>query len=56
LQKYLYSSPIASRLALFRDIQLNYTLQDNHDLYKIVADAMVGMELVDEAARLSEVM
>lgn len=54
LQEYLYSSPVASRLALFRDIQLNYTLQDNQELYKIVAAAMVGMELIDEATRLFE--
>lgn len=56
LQEYLYTSPVASRLALFRDIQLNYTLQDNQELYKIVADAMVSMELIDEATRLSEII
>lgn len=56
LQEYLYTSPVASRLALFRDIQLNYNLQDNQELCKIVADAMVGMELIDEATRLSEII
>lgn len=56
LQEYLYTSPVASRLALFRDIQLNYTLQDNQELYKIVAAAMVSMELIDEAIRLSEII
>ncbi|MGG0669377.1 hypothetical protein ABE073_12675 [Lederbergia citrisecunda] len=54
LQEYLFFSPVASRLALFRDIQLNYTLQDNQELYRIVADAMDSMGLVDEAARISE--
>lgn len=54
LQEYLFSSPVASRLALFRDIQLNYTLQDNQELYRIVADAMDSMGLVDEATRISE--
>ncbi|MCM3636985.1 hypothetical protein M3152_04565 [Sporosarcina luteola] len=56
LQEYLCSSPVASRLALFRDIQLSYTFQDNQELYKIVADAMVSMELIDEATRLSEII
>jgi hypothetical protein len=52
LQEYLYSTPVASRLALFRDIQLNYVLQDNQELYKIMIDAMNNMELIDEAYRL----
>ena len=54
LQEYLDSAPVASRLALFRDIQLNYIFPDNQELYKIVIDAMVNIELVDEATRLSE--
>jgi len=54
LQEYLYSTPVASRLALFRDIQLNYVLQDHQELYEIVIEAMINMELTDEAKRLSE--
>lgn len=54
LQEYLYSAPVASRLALFRDIQFNYVLQDNQELQKIVIDAMINMGLIDEANRLSE--
>ncbi|RKD21065.1 hypothetical protein BEP19_15415 [Ammoniphilus oxalaticus] len=54
LQEYLQSSPIASRLALFRDIQLNYLPQDNQELYKIMIDSMFNLELIDEANRLSD--
>ncbi|MDN4494477.1 hypothetical protein [Ureibacillus aquaedulcis] len=54
LQGYLCSAPIASRLALFRDIQLNYVLQDNQELYKIVINAMINLGLIDEANRLSD--
>lgn len=54
LQEYLDSAPVASRLALFRDIQLNYILPDNQDLYKIVVEAMVNMEQINEVIRLSE--
>lgn len=54
LQEYLYSAPVASRLALFRDIQLYYVLENNQDLFKIVKEAMLGMELIDEVNRLSE--
>lgn len=53
LQGYLYSTPVASRLALFRDIQLNFVLQDHQELYEIVIEAMIKMELIDEAKRLS---
>ncbi|WP_054710534.1 hypothetical protein [Bacillus sp. JCM 19041] len=54
LQDYLSFAPVASRLALFRDIQLNYVLDKGQELYKIVIDAMIKMELIDEATRLSE--
>ena len=54
LQEYFDSAPIASRLALFRDIQLNYIFPDNQELYKIVVDEMVKMGLINEVARLSE--
>lgn len=54
LQEYLYSTPVASRLALFRDIQLNYVLQDHQELLEIVIEAMINMELTDEAKRLTE--
>ncbi|KMY54353.1 hypothetical protein AC623_10780 [Bacillus sp. FJAT-27231] len=54
LQEYLYSAPVASRLALFRNIQLNDVLQNNQELYKIVIDAMINMEFIDEANRLSK--
>jgi hypothetical protein len=54
LLEYLNSAPIASRLALFRDLQLNYVLEDNQELNKIVINSMVNMELIDEANRLSE--
>ncbi|MFJ7735066.1 hypothetical protein ACIQ2D_01890 [Lysinibacillus sp. NPDC097287] len=54
LQEYLYSTPVASRLALFRDIQFNYVLQDHQELNEIVIEAMINMELIDEAKRLSE--
>lgn len=56
LREYLSCKPVASRLALFRDIQLNYVLQDNQELHKVVFDAMISMELFDEANRLSEVI
>ncbi len=54
LKKYLYSAPVASRLALFRDIQLNYVLHDHLELHEIVVKAMINMGLTDEARRLSE--
>ena len=54
LKEYLFSAPIPSRLAVFRDIQLHYVLQDEHELRKIVIDAMINMELFDEATRLSK--
>jgi len=54
LQEYINSAPFASRLALFRDLQLNYILQDNHELYKIVIDTMNNMGLTDEASRLMQ--
>ncbi|WP_139365732.1 hypothetical protein [Shouchella patagoniensis] len=53
LQDYLDSAPVASRLALFRDIQLNFVLENCKELYKIVIDAMSKMDLMDEANRLS---
>ncbi|MEW5591969.1 hypothetical protein ABGT24_00140 [Peribacillus frigoritolerans] len=52
LQGYLYSAPFASRLALFRDLQFDYVLQDNPELHKIVIDTMNKMGLNDEASRL----
>ncbi|MFJ7755923.1 hypothetical protein ACQKGI_22040 [Peribacillus muralis] len=52
LQGYLYSAPLASRLALFRNLQFSYVLQDNHELHKIVIDTMNKMGLNDEANRL----
>lgn len=54
LQEYLYSTPVASRLALFRDLQLSYVLHDNQGLLKMVTDAMINLELIDEANRLCE--
>ncbi|MGN7941427.1 MULTISPECIES: hypothetical protein [Bacillaceae] len=54
LQEYINSAPFASRLALFRDLQLYYILQDNHELYKIVIDTMNNMGLTDEASRLMQ--
>ncbi|RFU70402.1 hypothetical protein D0469_07375 [Peribacillus saganii] len=53
-KEYLYSAPVASRLALFREIQLNYVLQDHQELHGIVIEAMINMDLADEAKRLSE--
>src|SRR5690606_13585128 len=32
LREYLRSTPVASRLALFRDVQVNYVLQDHQEL------------------------
>ncbi|MEG0385948.1 MAG: hypothetical protein RR642_14460 [Solibacillus sp.] len=54
LREYLHSAPIASRLALFRDIQLHFIMQDNPILLKIVTEVMVNLELFDEANRLSQ--
>ena len=54
LKEYLFSAPFPSRLAVFRDIQLHYVLQDERELRKIVIDAMINMELFDEETRLSK--
>jgi hypothetical protein len=54
LQEYLNSAPVASRLAIFRDLQLNYVLADNPELNNIVINSIINMELIDEANRLSE--
>ena len=54
LKEYLYSAPVPSRLAVFRDIQVHYVLQDEPSLRKIVTDAMIHMELYDEANRLTK--
>ncbi len=55
VQEYLYTKPIASRLALIRDIQLTYVLDDNEELLNIITDALYHLDLIDEANRLSEV-
>ncbi|WP_409274604.1 hypothetical protein V1499_06020 [Neobacillus sp. SCS-31] len=54
LKDYLYSAPVPSRLALFRDIQLNYVLEDNPELFKLVIDSMINIGLIDEANRLTD--
>lgn len=54
LKNYLYSAPVASKLALFRDIQLNFVLQEHLELLETVLEAMNNMGLNDEAKRLSE--
>ena len=54
LKEYLCSAPVPSRLALFRDIQFLYVLQDEQALGKIVMDAMINIQLFDEATRLAQ--
>lgn len=54
LKNYLYSAPDASKLALFRDIQFNFVLQEHLQLHEMVVEAMNNMGLTDEAERLSE--
>ncbi|MGG2081378.1 hypothetical protein [Lysinibacillus pakistanensis] len=54
LKNYLYSAPVASKLALFRDIQLNFVMQEHLELLETVVEAMNNMGLTDEANRLSE--
>ncbi|MBS4218371.1 hypothetical protein KHA96_08610 [Bacillus sp. FJAT-49711] len=54
LQGYLSSQPKSSRLAVLRDLQLNYVLKDYPELFKIVIHAMINMELIDEAKRIYE--
>ncbi|MCM3164294.1 hypothetical protein [Metabacillus litoralis] len=54
LQEYLNSTPVASRLVLFRDIQLNSVLLDNQELLQVVIDAMINLKLMDEANRLAD--
>lgn len=54
LQEYLNSTPVASRLVLFRDIQLNSVLRDNQELLQVVIDAMINLKLMDEANRLAD--
>lgn len=54
LKEYLNSAPFASRLALFRDIQQNFVLHQEQELRVIVIEAMMRMELADEAERISE--
>lgn len=54
LQEYLSSKPIASRLAIFRDLQINYSWQDYPELFDIVIKAMIDIKCIDEAKRLTE--
>lgn len=53
LKEYLYSAPIASRLALIRDLQFNCILPDHKEINKIVIDALKNMGFTDEANRLA---
>lgn len=53
LKEYLNSAPVASRLALIRDIQLYYVLEEQQELRDIVLESMNKMGLSDEARRLS---
>ncbi|GIP33504.1 hypothetical protein [Paenibacillus sp. J2TS4] len=54
LRDFLDTAPKASKLALFRDIQLNYILRDDEPLCSIVTEEMIKMGLADEAARIAE--
>ena len=53
LKAWLNAAPFASRLALIRDIQLNFVLEYEHDLRAVVLDALNKMGLSVEAGRLS---
>ncbi|MCI3919177.1 hypothetical protein MO973_02885 [Paenibacillus sp. TRM 82003] len=53
LREYLRSAPTASKHALFRDIQLNYVLQEQIELRNAVIEEMSNLGLVDEVKRLS---
>ncbi|EFM11406.1 hypothetical protein PaecuDRAFT_1852 [Paenibacillus curdlanolyticus YK9] len=53
LRHYLIAAPEASKLALFRDIQMNFVLQDEDELCSIIVEAMRAMGLTDEAARIA---
>lgn len=52
LRDFLDTAPKASKLALFRDIQLNYILWDDEPLCSVVTEEMIKMGLADEAARI----
>lgn len=54
LREYLHSAPTASKHALFRDIQLNYILQEQIELRNAVIEEMCNLGLADEVKRLSE--
>lgn len=53
LKEYLYSAPIASRLAVIRDIQLNCILPYNEKINQLVINALKDMGFTDEAKRLA---
>lgn len=52
LQIYMNEAPMASRLAVIRDIQLNYVLQDEPNLHAIVVRTLNKLNLTDEAERI----
>lgn len=54
LDEYLKTAPVASRLALFRDIQNQYIMEDSPHIREAVIKTMIDMDLIDEAKRLSE--
>lgn len=54
LQHSLFSAPVASQFAFFRDVQLHSSFQDNPEVHKIVMAAMKKLGLNDEANRLSD--
>ncbi|MWC27154.1 hypothetical protein [Paenibacillus sp. MMS18-CY102] len=52
LRSYLDRAPDASKLALFRDIQMNVVLRSEDELCVIIVEAMLAMGLPDEAVRI----
>ncbi|MBD3918434.1 hypothetical protein H8B09_06675 [Paenibacillus sp. PR3] len=50
-QIYMSDAPMSSRLAIIRDIQLNYVLQDKPKLHDIVVKTLNKLNFTDEAWR-----
>ncbi|MDT0161313.1 hypothetical protein [Bacillus sp. AG4(2022)] len=54
VEEYLLAAPTASKLALFRNTQLNLDLMEYPEIYVVVIEAMKKIGLTDEVKRISE--
>jgi|GEM_PF-907303 len=52
LKLYFQTATYASKLALFRDVQMNFILEDEEELRDLIVVEMVKMGLKDEARRI----